>query len=219
MLPITMLEINSWLNVVICRSYLIYWYINHIEERTVSLYGFSGVATRENMTKDQARYLFQILEGVQGTLGWQSSDYKALITKHHLLSCKGMYTGMKRYFMNNAGADVWHFSPYNINMITPIITWWRKQQLPKHQNTQKTILCSIKHGAMHQHTIRRIVTIDDTTWKATSPHTLIASWLGSFCTSCSHHFFPSWLSKWAPYMDSLAETSCKCHVGLRRKKT
>ena len=70
---------------------------------------------------------------------------------------------------------------------------------------------------MHQHTIRRIVPINDTTWKATSPHTLIASWLGSLSTSCSHHFFPSWLSKWAPYMDSLAETSCKCHVGLRRK--
>lgn len=30
--------------------------------------------------------------------------------------------------------------------------------------------------------------------------------------------FSSWLSKWAPYMDSLAETSCKCHVGLRRKQ-
>ena len=38
MLPITMLEMDSWLNVVICRSYLIYWYINHIEERTVSLW-------------------------------------------------------------------------------------------------------------------------------------------------------------------------------------
>lgn len=73
------------------------------------LYGLSGVATRENMIKDRARYLFQILEGVPGTLGWQSSDYKALITKHHLLSCKGMYTGMRQHFMNNAGAQVWHF--------------------------------------------------------------------------------------------------------------
>ena len=73
---------------------------------------------------------------------------------------------------------------------------------------------------MHQHTIRRIVSINDTTstWKATSPHTLIASWLGSLSTSCSDQFFPSWLSKWAPYMDSLAETSCKCHVGLQREK-
>lgn len=73
---------------------------------------------------------------------------------------------------------------------------------------------------MHQHTIRRIVSRNDTTstWKATSPHTLIASWLGSLSTSCSLRFFPSWLSKWAPYMDSLAETSCKCHVGLRREK-
>lgn len=61
--------------------------------------------------------------------------------------------------------------------------------------------------------IRRIVTINDTTWKATSRHALILS------TSCSLRFFPSWLSKWAPYMDSLAETSCKCHVGLRREKT
>ena len=104
-------------------------------------------------------------------------------------------------------------SLYNINMTPLKMTWWRKQHTKKLQfliiysyAVLSMGLCSIKN-------IRGIVAINDTIWKSYIPT----------CTHSLHQllppfFFSSWLSKWAPYMDSLAETSCKCHVGLRREK-